>query len=87
MRCDPAGATTVEFVDGTVLDLSVREGEVGLRRLAATPASVIYLQAAEPCFGSLWYRLLFVSLFEDRCVMARVRRLEGVPGPDCSRID
>ena len=45
VRCDPAGATTVEFVDGTVLDLSVREGEVGLRRLAATTAPVIYLQA------------------------------------------
>jgi hypothetical protein len=42
-------AVSLKNVGGTVLDLSVREGDVGLRRPAATTASVICPQAAEPC--------------------------------------
>lgn len=83
VRCGPAGSTSLVFVDGTVLDLSVREGEVGLQRLAGVTPPVIYLRAVEPCFGKLWYRLYFVSLFEERCVMAKVTRLDRASNGTC----
>ena len=76
VRFSATDDATIEFRDGTVLDLTVKEGEIGLRRLVQRIPPVAYLESVEPCFGHLWFRLHFVAMFEHPYVMARVRHLE-----------
>lgn len=70
------GDEIVEFADGTVLDLDVRDGEAILRRLERRAAPAVRLRSVEPLLGHLWFRLRLSAATEEGWVMARVRLVE-----------
>lgn len=79
VRFSATGDAIFEFRDGTVLDLTVREGETGLRRLVQRIPPMAYLESVEPCFGHLWFRMHFVAMFDHPYVVARVRHTSDRP--------
>lgn len=78
------GGETIEFRDGTVLQLDVRGGEISLERLANRQLSQVLLSSVMPISGRCWYRLRFTRAL-GRCVevLARVDRFESTVSCYC----
>jgi hypothetical protein len=74
-----SGDRTLDFTDGTHVELDVHDGQAALRQVAKWPARhATYLADVEPCFGYCWYWLhFFAAGHEDMAVLARVDDFES----------
>jgi hypothetical protein len=90
LRQDAAkGRLVMEFVDGTLLDLRIRDPSFDLDRLPRRFGEPLaWLEMAEPCFGHGWYCLRFVAVGHGPLdVLARVSWPELQVSPDARRDD